>query len=96
MVSKQTVNELLAIFLKEKGFNKEMIEDVEYNLERDVRKIKNKAEKQKKAKDKKIKEFEKKERARERVEEKEYEKSNISHGTSCPRIMIGNDLLIEM
>lgn len=75
-ISKNTITELLDLYLKEKEVDCETREEIIGGMFDKVDKKLNRD-----------KEREKKERKKERKREKKRKKTRISHGTSCPRIM---------
>lgn len=79
-VSKNTVKELLSLYLDEKGIGYDNKEKIVNNLFNDV--------------DKKLSKQKEKEKKESELERKRA-KTRVSHGTSCPRIMVGDDLLVE-
>lgn len=79
-VSKNTIKELLDLYLKEKGIDCDNKKKIVGNLFVDVDKKLDKQKKQEK---------------KEREKEKKKAKTKVSHGTSCPRVMAGDDLLVE-
>lgn len=80
-ISKNTIKELLDLYLKEKGIDCENKKDIVENLFVDVD---NKLYRQKKQEKK------------EQEKEKKRAKTRVSHGTSCPRISNNfDDLLVE-
>ncbi len=90
MVSKQTVDELLELYLEQKGFSGGLRNDIKKALHLGITKV---GDRERKKEIVKLK----KERVALKKAEEQYGKSRISHGTSCPRIITpDNDLIIEM
>lgn len=84
-VSKNTISELLDLYLGEKGIYSETREKIKDSLFNGV-------EKQIKKQEDKYKREKKREKERDK---KERKKARVSHGTTCPRIMIDDDLVDE-
>lgn len=90
-ISKNTIDEMLETYLEDLGLD-------EKNIKEMTKKVHQGAKVRKKEMDKKERETEKKEREVEKKQRaKEKERSRLSHGTSCPRIMNKyGELVLEM